>query len=429
MVVYGYVDSQIRLWDITFADLVQVLQEACLAPNTVCWCGYLAFHWRDVCSAVEWLARKHGDIYSLSKLPESGHGAASFGWYFIEIQGRLPSIDCLETLLPVAGMLKCSEPLDKAFAILGLCNWATNPHQWPKEFTVDYTQPYSRVLAFMYRAAMAHDRELLCHLMLAGISRDIFEEDVGLPSWFPRWHSGVERAIACYWWPFTADNGQPIILEDQLAGDQPQVLSLQGFVVDKVTDLLHAMDEDIFNHPVLLRRRIRSCAQYVAQRFQEDETHTLHTIARTVSLGGRVDVGYGQPPPPSSDEEFINAVSSFFRLNDARRDSSPTSQPTSSEKFDFAAYATCMSVNQRLFRTSKEYIGMGPDITQNGDVVAILFGCRVPFVLRPNRSDSENLMDSTFKLVGECYVDGIMFGEAVKEHMQTGLAISTFHLV
>lgn len=59
-----------------------------------------------------------------------------------------------------------------------------------------------------------------------------------------------------------------------------------------------------------------------------------------------------------------------------------------------------------------------------GDVVALLFGSRVPFVLRPNRMpfDTDRAIDAernyfrayrSWELIGECYVDGIMDGELV----------------
>jgi hypothetical protein len=46
----------------------------------------------------------------------------------------------------------------------------------------------------------------------------------------------------------------------------------------------------------------------------------------------------------------------------------------------------------------------------SGDVVVVLFGGKVPFVLRRvyEARDGEQ-----WRLVGECYVDGVMFGEVL----------------
>lgn len=65
--------------------------------------------------------------------------------------------------------------------------------------------------------------------------------------------------------------------------------------------------------------------------------------------------------------------------------------------------------NQVFFITSKVYMGLGPHGMQEGDQIYLLLGGLLPFVLRPNPDDS------TFKLVGICYVHGIMDGEGLLE--------------
>ncbi|KAL8662136.1 MAG: hypothetical protein Q9202_004959 [Teloschistes flavicans] len=77
-------------------------------------------------------------------------------------------------------------------------------------------------------------------------------------------------------------------------------------------------------------------------------------------------------------------------------------------------YGRCLGAfcdNRRLFRTSTNYLfGLGPAAMQQGDLCCVLFGSRVPFVIR--RSGSE------YKLIGECYIHGVMRGEVVKEMLK-----------
>jgi hypothetical protein len=65
-----------------------------------------------------------------------------------------------------------------------------------------------------------------------------------------------------------------------------------------------------------------------------------------------------------------------------------------------------------FFQTTQGYLGLGPDTLQTGDVVCILFGGRCPFVLRPK--------EGFYQLIGEAYVHGIMYGEALAM-LQSGL--------
>lgn len=59
-----------------------------------------------------------------------------------------------------------------------------------------------------------------------------------------------------------------------------------------------------------------------------------------------------------------------------------------------------------MVSTETGYLGLAPKEVKVGDVVAILFGCSYSVVLRPCRN--------AFKYIGECYVDGMMDGEAVE---------------
>ncbi|MCJ1436819.1 hypothetical protein MMC27_006201 [Xylographa pallens] len=68
-------------------------------------------------------------------------------------------------------------------------------------------------------------------------------------------------------------------------------------------------------------------------------------------------------------------------------------------------------LGRRFFVTKKGYFGIGPAELEEGDEVYILAGGKHPFALRP----SLGLQPNTFELVGDCYVHGVMDGEAVSD--------------
>lgn len=63
--------------------------------------------------------------------------------------------------------------------------------------------------------------------------------------------------------------------------------------------------------------------------------------------------------------------------------------------------------DRRLVFTSNGYIGLAPTEAETGDMVCVLFGGETPFILRP--------MDEHWLLIGDCYIHGIMDGEAVAD--------------
>ena len=71
----------------------------------------------------------------------------------------------------------------------------------------------------------------------------------------------------------------------------------------------------------------------------------------------------------------------------------------------FARELATSFVSKRLITIAAGFIGAVPMSSKVGDVVVVLPGAKVPFILRkPN--------DGGYQLVGECYVHGIMQGEA-----------------
>lgn len=72
-------------------------------------------------------------------------------------------------------------------------------------------------------------------------------------------------------------------------------------------------------------------------------------------------------------------------------------------------------VSRVLLRTGQGCLGLGPARTRPGDQIWLFAGARVPFVLRPiSTTAAVEGSPGRFQFVGECYVDGIMFGEAVE---------------
>jgi hypothetical protein len=63
--------------------------------------------------------------------------------------------------------------------------------------------------------------------------------------------------------------------------------------------------------------------------------------------------------------------------------------------------------------TSGGLPALGPRDARERDVLAILAGGRVPYVLRKSRRAAQEGPD-LYSFVGECYVQGVMSGELLK---------------
>lgn len=81
------------------------------------------------------------------------------------------------------------------------------------------------------------------------------------------------------------------------------------------------------------------------------------------------------------------------------------------EKFHFDSIALDQFTRmlfRRMFLTEDGYIGVAPPQTREGDSIFLVKGSRVPLVMRPHTDDK-------WQLIGDCYVHGVMHGEAFRE--------------
>jgi heterokaryon incompatibility protein (HET) len=66
--------------------------------------------------------------------------------------------------------------------------------------------------------------------------------------------------------------------------------------------------------------------------------------------------------------------------------------------------------SRKLLLSQRGYVGLGPISTQTGDLICIIAGGKFPYVLRKCSQTSRS-----FQLIGEAYVHGIMYGEALQK--------------
>jgi hypothetical protein len=71
---------------------------------------------------------------------------------------------------------------------------------------------------------------------------------------------------------------------------------------------------------------------------------------------------------------------------------------------------------RRLIVTAKQsFLGLAPPEAKENDLIFILFGCSVPVVLRPKYESG----DDCYTFIGECYINGVMNGEALRSQEGT----------
>lgn len=254
-----------------------------------------------------------------------------------------------------------------------------------------------------------------------------------LPSWVPNFHLAL-RTVRLWDRRFWA-SGQD--LTSTIWPSDPGVLKLNGHLIDRVTQTEHINGAQKTNHsvsapdPSAWFRLALSLPVY----YQDDsELSRVEVLWRTLIAD---DIGDTQPR--IARETFKEFVCEHMKksgehtrqmLEKLRATDDSQSLPSLEEIDQFivpkkdtkTSYRVAEQVfhagfkkyypQRQLFRTEAGYLGLGPLSLAAGDEVWIINGARTPFILRPVADEGIKV---AFELVGECYIHGVMNGEAASD--------------
>jgi hypothetical protein len=86
----------------------------------------------------------------------------------------------------------------------------------------------------------------------------------------------------------------------------------------------------------------------------------------------------------------------------------------SQKVLDFDSTVWAGTCNRTFFISEKGHMGLGPSNAASGDKIAVLFGGKVPYILRKNEYEGSENPEITWKFLGDSYVHGIMDGEVIE---------------
>jgi hypothetical protein len=94
-------------------------------------------------------------------------------------------------------------------------------------------------------------------------------------------------------------------------------------------------------------------------------------------------------------------------------DGYPSELPPCTGAAGFQQVVQINAVARKVVVTESGLIGLAPATSRKGDIIALLYGGKTPFVMRPTTSRFSNI-ENGYKLIGDSYIDGIMKWEAVE---------------
>ncbi|KAI0534298.1 HET-domain-containing protein [Xylaria digitata] len=314
--------------------------------------------------------------------------------------------------------LDSSDPRDKIFALLSLASDRKDLSE--KGVSPNYTKSYREVYTLTTSVLLQQG-----HISLLSLIQPHSSSTRGnLPSWVPDWHQSITE-------PLQIVKDDHMTLEPEFGASGTINLTPIVHSVGSFPERISSWDvplEETFSWPEewlveILRLTYQTRGSFPS--FKE----RLHAVARA-SVGGAKLESEGSLVRTGGEIIFEATHllrQSIRRVKDRRIEIQARKflARTGIENDSDAAKISSMRLRNNIigrslkrlpFITTAGRLGLGYDNIKAGDVVAILRGAQVPYILRMQRTGKYNF-------ITESYVDGIMDGETLQGATFTWLDI------
>ncbi|KAF4503033.1 Heterokaryon incompatibility 6, OR allele [Fusarium agapanthi] len=424
---------------------VWIIQEFCLCPDTIFVCGSKTIPVDFVKFAVLLLQTAIGNMpqgdyeqleppgMPLERLSEvsSEPTARLFGSRSRHQKHKDDELYMLLRRLFVELETNATVHRDRIFALLGLAAEAEKLGIQP-----DYEGSTGRILMQTARTLIEKGGrvDLLCYSQFPKL-----DELSHLPSWVPDWRSNLNRSFYTIndridKHVFAASGHDTVVEVVQPPNNNSCILGLRGYNVDVIEEV--AEGDGWMDMGWDYERYIGYMAQ-IDEFWKESIERTIseRTLIQKEEARWRVPIGdiywtwegdqrRAKPEIAAFHKQFLQELKLFgemARLAAGGEDVSDKYLQWEEEhrgaetKHNYRESMRKMQ-GKRPFLTRMGYLGMGPVEGRAGDVVVVVCGGRIPFVLRPVEGLGEV---GVFSYIGEAYCDGVMDGEATSKEKQT----------
>ncbi|KAI1271639.1 HET-domain-containing protein [Xylaria sp. FL0933] len=365
-----------------------IIQEAMLAKKATITCGSLSLPFRMLLRVFEhWNRKGFRQIIGVSV------SRPLFAMIQIKAAVEQTTASLLRLLFYTTGS-DSSDPRDRVFGLMNLVSGDSD-----LGVDVDYNLTCAAVYTQLARHQIIHNKRLE-FLTMAGLA--LYSGDLDIPSWVADWskcdHIYMNLGISSH---FRAAGSSA----SRSTANGTYGLEISAFLFDAISDTGTEMlpagcitGED-------------------AASGRETDVQDLFADLDRLTEGMN---SY----PTGEDVEHVKLRTVLFDFQ-GKKDSSDwvyeyqaVHNSCRTRKETYLSIISDWTRCRVLCRTKKGYLGWVPDITMVGDSIFIIMGAAVPFVVRPAG-------DGTYKLIGECYIHGIMYGEGLEEKDSKGTIILT----
>ena len=440
---------------------VWVIQEVGVSPQATVRIGEHCMDWAAIGLAAAWLSRNN----VAAQTGEQGFRCADNATLMFRFASPEASARLAVEPLAILWLMRdydATDPRDKVFASMSLMYNEDVGREMPVLMATDYTKTTEEVYGDVARYCIRKDRNLdaLCMVQPHRASVKLPDDDYlglgatphhhleGLPvpkpfaSWIPRWEFGFgggnSGPLGLFPEPITGEQPlyqasgglsiRPLSLQDQ---PDARSLPVRGLRLDRITSIsghiwADFLDLDVPVHP-RLRDFVRSDSNalkriwhtYRAQFMAYPTSEDAMTVLRLLMVANRTRMKTRADEDATHEADFAAYLQAIGLDNDPqnlldlfqKRHKDLLANPEGdARRYSRDLVHSCSA--RSVFATTMGYLGLCHVNVQVGDVVAMLFGGKVLYVLRP--CDSSQQVKQTWMFLGEAYMHGAMDSQATR---------------
>lgn len=400
---FGEVDMRalISLFERPWFTRMWVRQEVALAEQAQILCGSRVLHWEFFEDAVACLMNKRPNPsiplhlrkrYNETKGVVMNIFYARYVSYYYE-NLRLQNRD-----------VSCTDPRDMIYGVKSLLS------KQDKKLGVQPNYTLEAADVFMDVCVRIVERQSLTGFLTSCEMSSVSVPN--LPSWVPDW-STPTTASTLLDNPWSACGF--ISANAAYLGDK--VLRVSGIQIDEITFIRDLFDFAPYKDKSALLKQIWKCCpgkDRIHSPYDQNQS-MLDAYCRTFTRDCFFETWYpaGHSMSGNKKEPFDQlkgALLKIWSMDEELTELHNLAKDPLIEKFIRASYC-CLETC--FFCTKDGYIGLAPPDIELGDIISVILGCDYPVILRKDPSSTTEPDGTRWKVVGACYTNGLMSGEAI----------------
>jgi Heterokaryon incompatibility protein (HET) len=317
------------------------------------------------------------------------------------------SSDDILMTLHCASSYATTDPRDRIYAMMGLSSFAKLYGEIIIDYSLSTIEAYRKVCGPIMRLS----RTLQA---FSFVIHPRFTETIPHPSWIPRWDVNNNYPVIWSIEEWNACSGTTALAT---LNEGSSTITVSGIRIDTVSNhYISRVVDSLFPFPGNAGLDTGATAMNWKQLLRPTKRYKLDKNgikAYAAALLCGLDQEENRGNEDDLYKDFISYVTSTLGQQTplpecCQEEAARLPSMGLHDEIWYRRRVNIWCYNRTVFTTNSGYIGSGHRCLQSGDIVCILYGGAVPFILRPE--------DDHYLMIGEAYVHGLMDGEAVKDN-------------